>query len=444
MAGLAGRIPASWQKWLLFLGLAYFLVSSVAAIHRDRFYDPNGSQTCDFIAPYSGSRCLLHGCDPYDAGDLQAQYTAAHGDLHALDERHSWNVLLPVYPPSTFLLIAPFTAFDYPQAQWIWYYTGAVLFCLALGLLAQLVPPDLRWVYLVLAGVSLWCANTDFLLGPANPSALAIAFVALAIWAFYAMRWNWLGVAMLALSLATKPHMAVAVFIFLVMGKALRRPALLAGGIAILLLAGAALQLQHTTGHAWTQKFQHALAVGIQPGGTNAPTPENPSAPHILNVQSIVSLFAPAPPRYNLASFALTGALGLFWLAAVVRAGRRAAGGWRPEPLLVMAGLLCLSLLPVYHRDYDGHLLILTLPPMVALLRERWRWSVMLLLASTPLLFSQTTLHMQKYINVHHLEPLSRWQTLVYLRQGPVALVALTLLWSLALWMGSRSSRSAA
>jgi hypothetical protein len=426
------------RKILLYVSVAWFLLSAMAAIHRDRYYDPYGSQTCDFIAPYSGSRCLLHGCNPYDPVDLQAQYTAAHGNLAALDARHSWNTLLPVYPPSTFLLIAPFTVMDYPHAQWAWYYAGAALFCLALGLLGQLAPAELRWLYFLLAGVVLWNANTDFLLGPANPSALAIAFVAMAVWAFYAVELPWVGAAMLALSLAMKPHMAIAVFLFLLLRKGLRKPALLAGAIAIVLLAGASAQLQRTTGPAWREKFQHAVTSGIQPGGTNEPSPANPSAPHILNVQSIVSVFVPAPRQYNLLSFGLVGVVGVFWLAACVRSGAFGPGAEAPTPLLALAGLLCLSLLPVYHRDYDGRLLILTLPVIVALVLNRWRWAFAVWLASVPILFSQTTLHMQHYLNVRHMNALSSWQTVVYLRQGPGALLLLAILWPAVLWFTPR------
>jgi len=419
------------------LALACFVVASVLAIHRGRHYDDLGSKTCDFIAPYSGARCLLAGCDPYDPADLQPQYVAARGDLRALDARHSWNTLLPVYPPSTFLLIAPFTAMDYPAAQWAWLYLGAALFCVALGLLAELVPAGMRWAFFLLAGIAITNANQDFLFGPGNPSIYALAFTMLAAWAFFRpQKLAGLGVLSLALGLAMKPHMAIALWMFLLLRKRLRWQSLAAAAIAVALLLGAAARLQQTTGHQWAVKFQQAVAGGIQPGGTNEPSPANPSAMHILNVQSIVSLWLPQPRAYNRWSFLLVGAAGLCWLVALLHIGLRQLNS--TDPLLAMAGLLCLSLLPIYHRDYDGRLLLLTVPPMVLLLRNHRWMAVTLMAVSVPVLFSQTTLHAMHYLQVTHHAPLGPWGTLFYLRQQPLALLLLAFLWPVALVVAAR------
>jgi hypothetical protein len=438
-ASAPGNKLDSWlranQRWLFYLGLAFFLVSCFLAIQRGWNYDRLGSQTCDFIAPYSGARCFLHGCNPYDSADLQREYVAAHGNLAALDPRHDWHVLIPVYPPTTFLLLTPLTLVDYPHAQVLWFYSSSVLYCLALGLLVAFVPRHWAAIYFLLAATTLNNANTDFLLGPGNPSAPAIALVALAVWAFYQLPTRWPGVVLLALALAMKPHMAIAVFFFLLLRRGLRKPALLAGVIALAMLAGSAWRLHSTTGNAWRQKFSDAVISGIRPGGTNSPGPENVSAPHILNVQALISVFVPETRRFNLISFALTGMGGVLWLAAFARRGQQA------DPLLATAGLLCLSLLPLYHRDYDSRLLILTLPPLVLLLRERTGWGIALLAASTPLLFSQTTMHAEHYLNVRNITSLSPLRTALFLREGPLALLALSFLWPLALWFARDASQ---
>jgi hypothetical protein len=427
-------------RWIRYAALAVFVIACIAAIHRGRNYDPNGAQTCDFISPYSGARCLLHGCDPYAQTDLQAQYVAAHGSLSALDERHNWNVLLPVYPPSTFLLIAPLTIFDYPTAQAIWFYTGALLFCIATGLLTYFVEREMQWLYLLLAAVMLWSANTDFLLGPGQPSTFAIAFTALAVWAFYKTDAKWLGVIFLALGLAMKPHMAIAVFLFLLLRKGLKREAIAAGALAILLLGAAIVWLQISMhSFAWFANFQHAVSVGIAPGGTNEPSPANPSGMHIINIQTIVSIWASSPHVYGLISLLLVVAIGALWLWTYLKAGNTI-----PSPqsdLFAMAGLLCLSLLPVYHRDYDARLLLLTIPPMVWLLRRHLGLGLVVLAVSTPLLFCQTTMHTLKYLLVHHrgdFSQLSSIETLLYLRQQSIALLALAIVWPIAYYLSSQ------
>ena len=419
--------------------LAIFILASLAAIHRGRNYDVYGSQTCDFIAPYSGARCLVHGCDPYLAADLQTQFVASHGNLAALDSRHSWNVLLPVYPPATFLLISPLTVFDYPTAQTIWFYSGAILFCIATGLLVFFVESELQWLYFLLAAVMLSSANTDFLLGPGQPSTFAIAFTAMAVWAFYKTKWKWLGIVLLALGLAMKPHMAIAVFVFLLLNKRLRREALISGAIAVGLLAAAVARLQlsmHSS--AWLEKFRTAVSVGIQPGGTNEPSPANPVAMHIINVQTIVSIWARSPRVYGLISLVILGIIAALWIGSYLKS-RYAEEG----PLFAMSGLLCLSLLAVYHRDYDSRLLILTIPPIVWLLRHHLRAGILLFVVSTPLLFCQTTMHTLKYLlvsNQQNFEAFTPFRTLFYLRQQPISLLGLAILWPLAYYLVAKST----
>jgi hypothetical protein len=151
-----------------------------------------------------------------------------------------------------------------------------------------------------------------------------------------------------------------------------------------------------------------------------------------LNVQALISVFVAPPSRFNLIAFALTGLGVALWLAAFFRHGERT------DPLLAMAGLLCLSLLPLYHRDYDSRLLVLTLPPLVLLLRDSMGWAIALLAASTPLLFSQTTMHVEHYLNIHHITALSPVQTAALLREQPAALLMLSFLWPLALLTAPR------
>src|SRR6202021_3214782 len=57
----------------------------------------------DFVPVYTGARCLLHGCNPYDTSQLEQQFYQAGG--HA-GELPSWLIDVPVYPPSTFLVLS--------------------------------------------------------------------------------------------------------------------------------------------------------------------------------------------------------------------------------------------------------------------------------------------------------------------------------------------------
>jgi hypothetical protein len=58
----------------------------------------------DFVPVYTGARCLLHGCNPYDTSQLEQQFYQAGG--HG-SELPSWQIDVPVYPPSIFLVLSP-------------------------------------------------------------------------------------------------------------------------------------------------------------------------------------------------------------------------------------------------------------------------------------------------------------------------------------------------
>jgi hypothetical protein len=61
---------------------------------------------------------------------------------------------------------------------------------------------------------------------------------------------------------------------------------------------------------------------------------------------------------------------------------------------------------------------------------------------SAPLLFVQTTMHTLHYLLVHHrsdFSQLSPLETLLYLRQQSIALLALTIVWPLAYYWSSQT-----
>src|SRR5882757_3803305 len=54
----------------------------------------------DFVLVYAGARCLVHGCEPYAPSQLEPEFFQAGGQPSDLP---SWQIDVPVYPPSTFL-----------------------------------------------------------------------------------------------------------------------------------------------------------------------------------------------------------------------------------------------------------------------------------------------------------------------------------------------------
>src|SRR5208337_246042 len=88
--------------------------------------------SCDFVNVYSGARCLLHGCNPYDTSQLDQQYSQAGGRA---DERLPWYREVPMYPPSTFLVLSPLTLFRFPVARVLWSLLNGCLYVISAGLI---------------------------------------------------------------------------------------------------------------------------------------------------------------------------------------------------------------------------------------------------------------------------------------------------------------------
>src|SRR5271156_6664161 len=72
----------------------------------------------DFVPVYTGARCLLHGCNPYDTSQLEQQFFQAGGRAAELP---SWQIDVPGCPPSTFLVLSPLALLPFPAARLVWF-----------------------------------------------------------------------------------------------------------------------------------------------------------------------------------------------------------------------------------------------------------------------------------------------------------------------------------
>src|ERR1700685_2851616 len=96
---------------LLVLGISAIIFFAVGAARVFR-------SSNDFVPVYTGARCLLHGCNPYDTTQLEQQFFQAGGQA---DELPSWQIDVPVYPPSTFLVLSPLAWLRFPAARLFWF-----------------------------------------------------------------------------------------------------------------------------------------------------------------------------------------------------------------------------------------------------------------------------------------------------------------------------------
>ncbi len=164
-----------------------------------------------FVPVYTGARCLLHGCNPYDTSQLEQQFYLAGG--HATD-LPSWDIDVPVYPPSTFLVLSPLALFSFPAARLIWFLLNGCLFVAATGLILALCPPSHRWLATALG--SLFLLSSAILLVLGQPAIFAISLLGIGIYLFLRGLLLPLGTLLLILSLAVKPQVGGLIVLYLV------------------------------------------------------------------------------------------------------------------------------------------------------------------------------------------------------------------------------------
>ena len=102
----------------------------------------------DFVPVYTGARCLLYGCNPYDTKQLEQQFFAGSGRPTELP---SWEIDMPVYPPSTFLTLSPKALLRFPVARLLWFLLNGCLFVTSAGLILSLCTGPHRWLATTLA-----------------------------------------------------------------------------------------------------------------------------------------------------------------------------------------------------------------------------------------------------------------------------------------------------
>ena len=122
----------------------------------------------DFIPVYSGGRCLLYGCNPYNTAELEQQYLSAHGFAKLVGPGHR---LTAVYPPSTLLAIAPLAFFKFRIAAVLLALLGGTGLIVATGLMIWLTWKEDSWAPTLLGSfiLLLGCG----LLGMGNPATFA-------------------------------------------------------------------------------------------------------------------------------------------------------------------------------------------------------------------------------------------------------------------------------
>ena len=113
------------------------------------------------------------------------------------------------------------------------------------------------------------------------------------------------------------------------------------------------------------------MAALSQHGMTNDPGPANPSAPNLVGLKDLLSLVRDDPHFYTPITYVFCGLLLGAWFLALRRFQPS-----KQRDYLALAAMALLSMLPVYHRDYDVGLLIVMFPGLAVLAKRGGRLGI--------------------------------------------------------------------
>ena len=343
--------------YMLLLGSVVFVLLGVALEHAAP------SQLADFRGLYYTARCLVQHGDPYMQSAVQRVYMGDGGPIASDTATVRQIVTQTVYLPTAFSFTVPLALMPWGPAHLVW---------IALTLASLIFATFLIWSLganyaPVISGVLLgfFLAGSETLIITGNAAGLVISLCAVAAWCFIRERFVLAGILCLAMSLVLKPHDSGLVWLyFLLAGGVFRKRALQTLLVTIALSLPGVLWVWHASPN-WMQELHSNLLAYSMHGGTNDPglaSTGSHGLAMVVSLQAIISVFWDDARIYNLGSYAIVAPLLLVWAWITLRTRTSPARAW-----LALASIAALTMLPVYHRQYDAKLLLLTLPACVML-----------------------------------------------------------------------------
>jgi Glycosyltransferase family 87 len=326
------------------------------------------------------------------------------------------------YPPSALFLAVPFALLPWQPAHLLWVTLSAGIVVLAAFLIADLCAPYSP--FLVVSLMGFFIGTSIILIMLAQPAMLSIGLCVIAAWCLIRDRFPILAVLSFAFSLTLKPQIAALIWLYFLLSglPRYRRSAMQAFFVTILLcLPGILWASFMPQSRHWMHDLYVNLAGAAAHGNASDPGPANSEALGIASFQSVLSMVRDDPNFYNPATWAFIGTLLLLWLYPTLRMRHSLK-----EDFLALATIACLSLLPIYHREYDTRLLLLTFPALALLVSEGGVGIFAVVLSA--IAFVAMSIPFARFVNIHyaahHPHP-GVAMTLVLMRDVPLAVLAL-------------------
>jgi hypothetical protein len=320
----------------------------------------------DFRVLYQPARCLIAQGDPYNEDDV-FRISQAEGLNRSSDTSKVRQVVTQyLYPPTAFSFTVPFALLPWVYARIVW-----MTLTMASLVFASILIWNLGADYSpVLAGflAGFLLANSEMLVITGNMAGIAISLCAVAVWCFLRNRYAVFGVLCLGVGLAIKPHDTGLVWLyFLLAGGVYRKRAWQALLAMVIFSLPALIWVWHVAPNWLQEMHSNMLAFSVH-GGMNDPGMDSSGAHGLgmlVSLQAVFGVFWDDPNIYNPASYLAFAPLLLVWAFYTLKSLRSQTRTW-----LAIAAIAALSMLPVYHRQQDTKLLLLTVPACAMLWAE--------------------------------------------------------------------------
>jgi hypothetical protein len=297
----------------------------------------------------------MHGENPYDSEALKKELREA-GATRRLEHQQDLNP--SVYLVTAMPLVATVAWLRWPAANIVWCLLSLAFFAASLIVIlryAKLSTAN-KWIF---GSVALAFSPTYVGLLRGNASVLSISLLTLALCLSVDRRTRMAG-AFLGVALCLKPQVALGAICMLALWRywsTLFLAAAIFSTIAVIGVLGASSFGKHWE---WWRSEQQNVAAAY--GSSSDTNPLSVSAFQFLNAQPILAYPIRDPLWSGLAVWIFAAILTAFYLWFRRRAGV-------PSLSRDIAFSCILTIVVMYHRYYDGQLLLLFIP----LLPELWR-----------------------------------------------------------------------
>ena len=315
----------------------------------------------DFLSPYIQTRAWMSGADPYSSQNLLRFWPPDSARFDFLVRDYANGTLVhkhgipTAYPLSAFTLIAPIAILPWHIAHPVWLVITVLSFALtviSLLAVADLLP--LSHLSLLFFTLALALAPFHTALAAGSIVTVAVAVSAAAVWAA-SRRHEFAAGLLLAAAIGLKPQIGLPFCLYYLVRRIWRIPAIALAAVAAL-FAFALLRCA-ASGTPWLQNYLYDARVLLGPGSLGDFTEADPLRFGLLNFHVAAYAILHNRQLATIAALAIAAVAGVIWLFFTLRNSQQNAA----TALLSLSTLVTLSLLPVYHRFYDGTLLIFAL-----------------------------------------------------------------------------------